>query len=510
MSCFVSVKSKKLNKNNFIWTKIDSYVIISIIIFTLLLLIPSGITKGKFRGLALPPGGDMSNHFFIANEMSKSGKYLYFDKKLDSYIPSGLQNYPQGVHYNFTFLNGSYSYQNNVNNLLERYQVYYLIVFILLFAIFINISLEVLARKLNMAEATIILLLGSEIFLSSLFGSIYLEGFISQIFCLFMLLMLGSVVYSNNGFNSKLWIAIILFFNISIASTWYFMSPIAFFISAYVIIGSKIKHRMVITVFLSLAILICSIPSLLGGSLTNINAAGGIEPIYNIYLLLFVSATIFMVWRHKNTNINIVPNYLKIFVICTLFCLLLGFYQLVKTGSVTYYFQKSLFTPALILAIFYGPCLVEILRLSKDYYKKVNEKIYLASFSLAITILFSFLIIFRFDYNQINFGLLVKNNYMSFQDLKTIETISRIHKDDGKALAFINTGSALNDYVYSKWSTAFNLNFTKDFGSMLDNDINLSDKYRRLQKSDILGPSDISIPNDRIELIDFKTGKIVK
>lgn len=246
-----------------------------------------------------------------------------------------------------------------------------------------------------------------------------------------------------------------------------------------------------------------------GSSLGAINASGAINVIPIEYYVIFIVATLFSLWRSTSLNRQNTKYWLELLFAAILFSLLLAGYQILLTHSVSYYFIKSTYTPVLVLTLFYGVSVALLYKYTNDYFSKLPS-IYSHTVMLIIFVSAGFLIIYQPATRTANFGLAFKENYLNSQDFNKLNRIAINAKGNNKSTVLINTGSSLNDYVYSKWVSAINLNFTQEYGDLIGYNLELADKYRRMGKSENLQSEDIILPSTRIEIIDFSNEQIVK
>ena len=118
---------------------------------------------------------------------------------------------------------------------------------------------------------------------------------------------------------------------------------------------------------------------------------------------------------------------------------------------------------------------------------------------------------FNYKTDTPNKALYERSAYLNNAKFSKMLEISTAHSKDNKPIILIDTGSALSDYVLSKWTTAINLNFNEKYGKLLDSNLSLSDQYRRSYKNENLTADDIKLQDSgNAQVIDFVASKVVK
>ena len=503
---FINDRERLLTLYN--WKRTDTAILLSVFLLFVVLIHPSVRLKGSNLNIGVPKGGDMSNHFFIANMVTQKGTYLYFDKKVDEVIPAGLNNYPQASHYNFAIFLSNH-YESPVT--LRYFRFYYLFCFLIFFALFLNASLDILSKKAkNNSAYAIVCSSALFIFVSTIFASTYLEGFLSQFIGLLVLIATVVIVIEQKAFENKLhWIVSIILLNALLAGVWYFISPIALTICCLAIYRSSYKKNILAYLVMFIFVLPPVIASFFSGALRQVAASGAVSVIPFEYYILFVGGTVFVFWQHKQTQFIALQRWTEVYLVSIIFCAAVGLTQLSTTGHVSYYFLKALYTPFLIMSLFYGIFVVSAISTVRD---KLNNLPAVFSITTVFIILVGTysLLIYRPELREVSLGLIRKGNYLSSIDFSQLTSIAVASKASNKSVILINTGSSLNDYVYSKWISAQNLDFTKSYGDQLLADLELADKFRRAGKSEELQVRDINLPNNSIQIIDFRTGSVLK
>ena len=492
----------------YIWKKTDTAILVSVLLLLVILIHPSVKLKGSHLNIGVPKGGDMSNHFFIVNMVTQKGTYLYLNKQSDEVIPPGLINYPQASHYNFAILLGNH-YGSLVT--LQYFRFYYVFCFLVFFALFLNASLDILSEKIKTNPAYAIVCSSALlIFVSTIFASTYLEGFLSQFIGLLVLIALVVIVIEDNKFENKLyWIVSIILLNALLAGVWYFISPIAIIISCLAIYRSCYKKSVLAYLAMFIVVLPPVIVSFFSGALTQVTAAGAVSVIPFEYYVLFIGGTVFIFWQHRQTQFLVLQSWVEVYLVSIIFCTAVGVVQLLTTGHVSYYFLKALYTPFLIMGLFYGIFVFSAINTTKKHLNYL-PKVFSITVVFMILVGTYSLLIYRPDLREVSLGLIHKGNYLNSTDFSQLTSIAAASKGSNKSVILVNTGSSLNDYVYSKWISAQNLDFTKSYGNQLLADLELADKFRRNGKSEMLQVGDINLPNSSIQIIDFRTGSVLK
>lgn len=505
-----SLKYDKLKIRTFIrWSKKDTALLILGLTLLLLLMRPA-FSKDKKNFIPLtPPGGDMTNHFYLINAISQKGTYIYLNKYYAAKMPKALTEYPQGAHINFAIINGSSGNNNSVKTLLE-FKFYYLLSFVILFLSTFILAIETLDKYLVRPSIMQYFAAGSVllfIFMGSVFSTIYLNGFISQFLALALLMVLVDTYVNHYDFNShkNIYFIILVIINAGIANTWYFLLPVSLTI-AY--LGIYKKNDRVISVQSILLFLLC-IPvvalSFLGGgaSLNSVINSGEIGILPSEYIAISIIFFVTVIFFNRKKGLKEFEEWAKVIFVAIAFSLLVLVYQIIIKGTTSYYFYKSLYTIFLLSSVFIGTFIALLVYSIVQYLQ--NNKLFANMLALIIVFGVSYVFIYNSKTGTLNTTLMDKSAYISKYKFDKAVAISQKHSNDPKPIIFIETGSALSDYVLSKWTTAINLNFNEDYGKKLDFNLNLSDQYRRNYKSENLNERDINLSDSgSAQIINFR------
>lgn len=161
------------------------------------------------------------------------------------------------------------------------------------------------------------------------------------------------------------------------------------------------------------------------------------------------------------------------------------------------------------MSLFFGAYLSLAIKKVELHFIKLPKTMYL-TLALIIYLGSMFALVYQPITRSASINIALRGNYINRQDMLNITQIAKDAKARNKNTLLINTGSSLNDYVYAKWVASLNLNFSKDYADLLWYNLNLADKFRRAGKSENLQVSDIYLPNNSFEIVDFNTGKVVK
>jgi len=503
----IFIRQKKKFSDLYTWHTADTAILISTILLSIILIFPTFKLKGDNIGVGIPPGGDMSNHFFVVNMISQKGTYTYFDENLAKILPVGLVDYPQASHYNFSVLTGGS--KENITTSLLYFRYYYAFCFILFFSVFLNASVDILSRKtISRFGLFIVCSLGLVLFTSTLFASTYLSGFISQFVGLLALIVLVFCISKESFYEKRIyWAVSIILLNAFIAGAWYFLTPIALVVSYLAIFRSSYRRSILIYVLTLLLVLPPIAASISGNSASTINASGLIDAVPFAYIAVFIASTIFTLWNIRLIKSSEVRPWLELLLVSAFFSSLVAAFQIKTSGQVSYYFLKAIYTPIMILAIFFCVSIVLLVHYLRLHFPAKLRFVYIYSVTMVLLSV-GFILVYRPETSNLGYGLLLRANYFNNEDFSRLSTLAEAARNRNKSTVLINTGSSLNDYVYSKWISAQNLNYTKEYGDLLLSDLILADKLRRTGKSEVLTSNDIILPNNSIEVVDFRTGSV--
>ena len=425
-----------LHRNNILaiksiitWQKSDLVVLIGATILVGLIFVPVARSKSGILNLKTPGGEDMVNHFFLVNAINQKGKYIYHDKSENNKIPKGLEDYPQGTHYNIAIILGG---QNNLNirSLLSIFKSYYLVSFILLFVLFIFAALDIIknSESLSFLSYAAIVLFSLLIFSSTLFASSYLHGFISQIIALALLITLILIINSKKSMNKPLWLISVVLINASIAGSWFFLSPIALTLSYIAIFQSKYKYSWLAYILSLLVIIPPVYYSVTSGSLSSINAAGGIDQIPLEYIGLFIVGFIACVWGYRHLKVIELNKWLQLLIIASIFSLAMMVYQVLLSHTVSYYFYKSLYTPVMTLAVFFTVANIVIVYSVKEHFGK-NHWLYSWLVITSGFIIVGGSMLYRINTQSLALGIVSNGQYINSSDFSRLEKIALENKN---------------------------------------------------------------------------------
>jgi hypothetical protein len=468
---YLKYKKEIKLRSLFHWSRVDTSVLIGIVLFSILLLVPTLRERNGILNLTVPAGEDVVNHFFLVNAINQEGQYIYHDYSQNNKVPKGIKDYPQATHFNLvTLLGGQYS--SDFKILLTAFKFYNAFSLILLFVFFIYAALDVIknSNKLPYYSYGIILFFVLIIFSSSIFATSYLHGFVSQIFALALMLSLIIAINSKKDFqNRHLWILSIIMLNAAIAGSWFFITPIALAISIFTIYKSNYRYQYIAYFITAILVLPPIYYSITSGSLNSINAAGGVDQIPAEFIVVFIVGTIISIWNYKKLRESLLTNWLVLLIFSAIFSALLMVYQFVISRTLSYYFYKSLYTPILVLSILFTVSILISAYLVIERFEKVNKTYSLVIILMGLSLV-AVSLLYRNSTGGVYFGIVSKKQYINSSDFSRLELIAAENRANPDQLMIKGSGSNVSDYIYSKWLAAMNLNFPNSYEDSLAND----------------------------------------
>lgn len=477
LSTYYLINKKVSFKDLFHWNRVDTTILFGVLLLTMAILVPVARSRNGIINLAVPAGEDMINHFFLVNSINQKGEYIYHDASQNNKMPQGLQNYPQATHFNLAILLGG-QYSSNFRVVLTAFKFYFIFSFLLLFILFLFAALDVIknSSKQPYYLYALTLFFVLIIFTSSVFAASYLHGFISQIMALALIVTLLIVISSKKQIeNLHLWILAIVLLNAAIAGSWFFITPIALLVSFLSIYRSSYKYRFV-ACCLALAVVLPPIYySISSGSLSSINAAGGIDQIPVEYITIFIIGTIITIWNYIRFRKMELNNMLFLLVTSVGFSFILMCYQIAVSHSLSYYFYKSLYTPVLVLSILFVVALLPTVSVTTKHFEKIH-RMYSIVVIIAGVGLVGGALLYHINTQSVSLGIVSKGQYLNTFDFSKLENIASQNNSYSKPIIIKNSGSNVSDYIYSKWIAAMDLNLPFNFETTLVNNTLYLDK----------------------------------
>ena len=462
----------------FSWERTDFAIIIITVVSIAAFLIPTYKMGGGIRSLSFPLGEDMVTHFSLANAIGDNNGYLYGSKNYKERIATGLENYPQAVHYNFSFLaNGTSTFENR--NLLKMYEYYFLFNFILLLIVLCQsvFELALSANKsilLRLVAAFLMFLIMN----NTVFVNTYKYGFISSAVCLAILVALVNMLVNKKLFRHDwLWLGVIILLNGAVAGSWYFMSPLALALSPYFIY----KHTKLRYWISYILIFLIAVPpiyfSLNSGAAAGVNNAGAIERIPLHYILLLLGGALLAVYNYGQLNKALLRGYVVALIFALSFSAAILIFQQATTGGISYYFIKSGDIIIILLAILSVSGILAIIEKAKLRFGTFAEGNYYIFIAL-IVLFFGLLFSISGNLKNVSYGLLNERIYYFPSQIDNVIVSSRENRERNMTL---NTGGYIfngdssiyqEDYTLSKLSSAYNLNLSVEYRQRLLNIFN--------------------------------------
>lgn len=497
----LSSRRKHINKY-LTWSVIDTVVVLTVLILTMLFIKPTFSFKQGFSGLALPTGGDMAHHFFIVNNIKTEQRVIYFDKNVQGRLVNGLEKYQQGPHLNVVMM--VHKSTDSVQ-MLKVFQIYYLLIYLVFFALFLNISLDLVkCFKTRFLEYALIGTIGIVLFAVAIFARTYLGGFISHFYCLMLLLALGVCIISKDEFKPKpLWLISLVLLNSAIAASWYVLLPVSTICIFLALYRSEYKKNVLGYLAVVLVTIPSWLPSTITGSVTKLAADGDVFVIPFEYIVLFSITTILvLIWMKKDDS-KTINFWVEFMIINLIFCVIVGLATILKGNTISYYFIKTTHSVILIALLFLGYFFVKSIRIIENYFKPQYKLYGLLTIFIIVSVFFGTMLN-RLDKDGLYLGVYDRNNYFSVQQVQRI--IELLNKYGDNQIVVLNSGSNISDYVLSKWVAALNLKFSNQFYSVISSNIikpDLSDKI------DIAREFETSNSHENLILVDFRSGNTI-
>ncbi|MEI6222410.1 MAG: hypothetical protein WCP97_06620 [bacterium] len=369
----------------------------------------------SFRLPLLGKSIDIVNHFAIFQSVVKSQGYSYSAQNsiwLENNYPS--TNYMQGSHLVPAILFWYFGNQFFSSDYLTSLTTVFSCCVLMFYAYFAYFFMRIFTncsaiwRRKHVFPIMVTLLLAIIVFIfGSCFFALTLLGFYAQIAALLILCAIVDLLTDQEtpSQTALLWSSLL---NISVACSWFFLSPIALFITFYALVQNKANKKqwfIFISAVLSIVLQVAYTFSLQKTAINQIAAAANTDGIMvkfssTVLGALLVFSSIYCYKNLKERSSRLVV--LTVFALSSLgFSAVLYGYQMYTSGQATYYFYKSVYTialPLLLLSLLHLEILLEKL------YTWINEVIkqkgkrgaalITASSTVVIVLLFFFIIAF--------------------------------------------------------------------------------------------------------------------
>lgn len=421
--------------------------------FTVCSFLPS-LSPGE-NGIYLPipsKGEDAISHLSLYLLAIQEKAFLHFRDHLQEYELQGLLHYPQAFHYSAAVFFNVISDFFSLDALVHSVSFFVAVVIFLssLLAPLVIYASEFCAKGKKDPAAFVIGVIFALVVLGS-WLSLYLSifGFYSQIYSLILYLAFLHLISLHNQRSFLLAVLI----ECGITAGWFFLSPVTTVVllySTYRSFGLFTGRQWAAIWGLSLAIKTAFVAISLAG-ISSHNALiqpGGITlpPDWIFYWTCGLGLAVYfwLLWRKKAGQLNV---YFAAFFVSAGFSTLLYLYQVLRTGSVSYYFYKSLYTvfmPATVLTV--AGCMVAGVSIREYFAREKRIAPLLLFYTLTIYLTYSLV---SSSANHISAQFTTKINLIDAKSYRYFTALRRL-PEIKERYVFLYTADNIDAYLKNR------------------------------------------------------------